>query len=117
MTSPMGSTDVDMEAPPGIMVSDMLELAVWVSDLEVGQEIRVPVADVDAGTVENVTIRVVAETEITVPAGTFPAFEIRVEGSQSQTLWAKVEAPHVVLRLQPDAQPIIVELSGMAGGV
>ena len=115
LTSPMGSTDVDLEVVPGLMVSDMLELAVWVSDLEVGKEFRIPLANMQSGSVENVTLTVVQETEITIPAGTFPVYEIRVAGSESQTLWARVEAPHIVLRLAPDAQPIVVELSSFGG--
>jgi hypothetical protein len=115
LSSPMGETPVDMEVPPGVMVSDMLELAVWVAELEEGMEIRIPMANVQAGTVENVTLLVEELTEVTVPAGTFPAWRVWVGGSEAQTLWVRAEGPHIVLRLEPDAQPITLELVSLGG--
>ena len=36
-----------------------------------------------------------------MPAGTFPAYRVQIMGSEPQTVWARVEAPHVVLKLEP----------------
>lgn len=104
---------VDMPAPEGVMVSDMLELAVWVADLQEGTTLEIPLANIQAGTVENVTLTVVDRVEVTVPAGTFDTWRIRVEGSEAQTLWARVEAPHLVVRLEPVGQPVVVQLSAV----
>jgi zinc protease len=116
LTSPAGSQPVDMEAPPGVVVSDMLELAVWVADLREGMSMELPVANIQSGTVENVTITVIGREEITVPAGTFDTWRVRVEGSEAQTLWARVAAPHLVVQLQPAGQPIVVQLSALGEG-
>ena len=107
---------MDMEAPPGVVVSDMLELAVWVADLREGMSMELPVANIQSGTVENVTITVIGREEITVPAGTFDTWRVRVEGSEAQTLWARVAAPHLVVQLQPAGQPILVQLSALGEG-
>jgi hypothetical protein len=116
LTSPAGSQPVDMEAPPGVVVSDMLELAVWVADLREGMSMELPVANIQSGTVENVTITVIGREEITVPAGTFDTWRVRVEGSEAQTLWARMAAPHLVVQLQPAGQPIVVQLSALGEG-
>lgn len=39
--------------------------------------------------------------QVAVPAGTFPAYRVQIMGSEPQTVWARVEAPHVVLKLEP----------------
>lgn len=118
LSSPAGEMPVDMEAPPDVMVSDMLELAVWVADLEVGSRIEVPVANIQSGGIENVVLEVLEQTEVTVPAGTFDVFRVSVTGSESQMLWVRVEFPHIVVRLEPGSQPVVLELtsSGVGGG-
>lgn len=116
LTSPRGEMPVDMPVPAGVMVSDMLELALWVADLEEGMEFTIPLANVQAGTVENVTLRVVEATAMTVPAGTFPVYRVEVGGSEAQTAWVRVEAPHLVIGLVPAAQPVTLELVSVGGG-
>lgn len=116
LTSPVGSNPVDMEAPEGVVVSDMLELALWVADLEPGMQFELPMANIQAGTVENVSVTVVEATEVTVPAGTFPVFLVHIGGSESQTLWLRQEAPHIVIRLEPASQPVAMELTAVEAG-
>jgi len=108
-----GRQDVDLAVPADVLVSDMLELAVWIADLEVGLELRLPVASVSGGTVSNALVRVEERTEVTVPAGTFEVFRVEIEGAERQTIWARVEAPHVVVRVAPGDQPILVELAAV----
>lgn len=108
-----GPVAVDLRVPPGVLVADMLELAVWVADLEVGSELRLPVASVSAGTVSSALVRVAERSTITVPAGTFDVFRVEIEGAERQTLWVQVDAPHVVVRVAPGDQPIVVELTAV----
>jgi len=116
LTSPMGENPVDMEVPQGVLVSDMLELALWVAPLAEGMSFDLPMANVQAGTVENVTVTVEELEAVVVPGGTFPTYRVRVGGSESQTLWVTVGEPHLVVRLAPDAQPLVVELTSTGGG-
>jgi hypothetical protein len=106
---------VDLAVPDDILVSDMLEVAIWIADLEEGTEIRLPVANVSSGSVATATIRVTGREEVTVPAGTFEAFRIEITGPEAQTIWARVEGPHVPLRVRPADQPILLELTELPG--
>ena len=54
----------------------MVEVAVWIAELEEGKEIRVPVARLETGAVEGQTMRVTGAEEVTVPAGTFRAWRV-----------------------------------------
>ncbi len=105
-----GPQRVEIEVPAGVVVSDMLEVAVWLADLGVGTEFRLPVASISNGTVANATIRVEERTEITVPAGTFEVFRVEVTGSEEQTIWVRAAPPHLPVRVAPGDQPIVVEL-------
>lgn len=105
-----GPQPVGIDVPSGVLVADMLEIALWVADLEVGAELRFPVASISNGTVTSAVLRVEERTEITVPAGTFDVYRVEVEGAERQTIWVRVDAPHVPVRVAPGDQPIVVEL-------
>jgi hypothetical protein len=109
------SQAIDMAAPDGVTLSDGIELALWTSALAVGLEIRLPVANVQTGTVDNVVLRVEEETEVTVPAGTFPVFRVTVSGREAQTLYVRVAAPHIPIRMESASQPVALELAGLGG--
>jgi hypothetical protein len=55
-------------------------------------------------------MRVRGVEDVTVPAGTFRAFRVEIDGSESQTVWARFESPHVLLKLVPQGQPLTLEL-------
>jgi zinc protease len=107
---PDGAQTLDRPLPEGALIADMVEVALWIAELEEGKEIRVPVARLETGAVEGQIMRVGAIEEVTVPAGAFRAFRVEIEGSESQTVWARVEAPHVLLKLVPAGQPLTLEL-------
>ncbi len=116
MTTPDSDEPIDMEAPEGVLVGEMVELALWVSELEVGRVLRLPVANVQIGTVDNSVMTVEALEELTIPAGTFQAYRIRVTGGDAQTIWVRAEGPHIMLRSLSEAQPIMVQLSSLPTG-
>jgi len=111
-----GPEQVDIPVPDGVLVSDMVEIAAWLADLEVGLELTMPVASVSTGTVANATLRVAERTEITVPAGTFDVFRVVISGADAQVIWARAEAPHLPIRVSPEGQPILIELLELPGG-
>jgi hypothetical protein len=108
---PGGTRAVDQPLPSGAVLGDMLELVVWIADLEPGRALTVPDVRPESGAVENVSYRVEGTEEVTVPAGTFQAYRVEIGGSQSQTVWARREAPHVLLRIEPADQPVVLELT------
>ena len=107
---PSGTRTLDQELPEGTLITNMVELAVWIAELEEGKVIRVPVARLETGAVEGQSIRVVGVEEIQVPAGAFRAWRVEIEGSEPQTVWARYERPHVLLKLAPAGQPLVLEL-------
>jgi hypothetical protein len=107
---------IDRQVPPGTLVGEMQGLAVWLADLEVGSELRLPVVSSETGALTTVTVRVLGVTEVTTPAGTFQAYEIEASSPLgSQRLLARLEAPHVILRVESVGQPVVVELSSLPG--
>lgn len=113
LRTPDSEEPIDMEAPAGALVGEMVELALWVSDLAVGDELRLPIANVQLGTVDNSVMTVEALEEITVPAGTFNAYRIAVTGGDAQTIWVREEGPHIMLRSESQGQPIVIQLSAL----
>ena len=107
---PTGTQPVDRAVPEGTLIADMVEVALWSAELEEGKEIRVPVARLETGAIEGQIMRVTGIEEVTVPAGTFRAWRVEIEGSEPQTVWARQEAPHVLLKLVPAGQPLSLEL-------
>lgn len=69
-----------------------------------------PVARLETGGVETQVVRVMGVEEVTVPAGTFQAYRVQIAGSEPQTVWARVEAPHVLIKLEPAGQLLTLEL-------
>lgn len=108
--TPQGPQQIDQPVPAGALVGDMAELALWIATLEEGEELTMPVVQVESGSVSNVTYVVGPVEEVTVPAGTFQAWRIEMGGPQPQTVWARVEAPHVLVKLEPGGQPVVMEL-------
>jgi hypothetical protein len=108
---------IDRQVPSGTLVGEMQGLAVWLADLEVGTELRFPVVSSETGALTTVTVRVLSVTEVSTPAGTFEAYEIEASSPLgSQRILARVEAPHIVLRVESAGQPVVVELTSLSGG-
>lgn len=108
-----GARDVDAPLPEGALLPGMDAYVLAAADLAVGRTIALPVFDATSGALTTVTYRVEAEEEVTVPAGTFRAFRVSVEGAQPMTLHLRREAPHVLLRQTFAGQPVTIELQAM----
>ena len=98
------------------MVGDMAELVLWLADLSEGMEFTVPLVLAETGAVHNAPYRVTGIEDVTVPAGTFRAFRVEMGGPQPQTVWAREAAPHVLLRVEPSGQPVVIELTSLETG-
>jgi hypothetical protein len=103
-----------VQLPPGSLVGDMVELAVWVAALEEGGRFTAPVVRGATGEVERVTFTVAGREEVAVPAGTFHAWRVEVGGSEPQTIWARVDPPHLPVRIEPAAPGVVLELASAA---
>ena len=115
---PDGRTE-PFEAPlaPGSLVGEMLEVAVWLADLQEGLELVLPVVQVESGAAAHVRVRVLDRTRVTVPAGRYDAYRIEIQGAQAtQLVYARVRAPHVIVKLETSGQPFIMELESEVVG-
>ena len=115
---PDGRTE-PFEAPlaPGSLVGEMLEVAVWLADLREGLELVLPVVQVESGAAVHVRVRVLGRTRVTVPAGRYATYRIEIQGAQAtQLVYARVRAPHVIVRLETSGQPFIMELESEVVG-
>lgn len=101
---------------PGAVMGEMLEVALWLSDLSHGRELEIPVIQVESGTVTTMRAKVLDVGPIDVPAGRFEAYRIEMNSEAGlQILHARVEAPHIVLRLETRGQPLVLELEFVSG--
>jgi zinc protease len=107
-----GARDVDTEVPAGTLLPGMDDSVIAVADLAEGRSITLPVFDMVAGTT-TLTFRVAGVESVTVPAGTFDAYRVEVSGPQAITLFVRRAAPHVVLRRELAAAPVVIELQSM----
>lgn len=101
---------VELPVPAGVTLSDGIELALWATDLDVGREIRLPVANLRTRTVDNVVMRVEERTELVVGDVSYDVFRVSVSGPDAQTLFVRAEAPHIPVRLQSASQPVVLDL-------
>ncbi len=112
VAGPEGDREIDVEAPAGTVLGDMAELALWIHDLAEGETFSLPRISLEEGRLTEVSYEVKGPTEVTVPAGTFDAWEVEMTTPQgAQTLFVRREAPHVTLRIEVAAQPVSFELS------
>jgi zinc protease len=111
-TYPDGRVE-EFQAPAsaGAVMGEMLELALWLIDHAPGRTIRIPVTQVESGATTIMSAQVLDETTVEVPAGTFQAYRIEmVSDAGEQILYARAEAPHIVLRLETRGQPLVMQL-------
>jgi zinc protease len=105
-----GARDIDAPAVEGMLLPGMDAHVLTVADVREGQSITLPVFNTMTASVTNVTYRVTGTETVTVPAGTFPAYRVQIEGPQPLTVYVRQQAPHIMLRQEFPGMPISVEL-------
>jgi zinc protease len=111
-----GARDVDLEAAPGTLLPGMDAWMLAAADLSEGTTLAVPVYDLMSGGIATVTYRVTGVETVTVPAGTFEAYRLEVTGPQPMTVYVRRERPHLPLRQELAAQPVVIELESIGPG-
>jgi zinc protease len=108
-----GPRDVDVEMVNGLLLPGMDSYVLSAADLEEGASITLPVYTTMTNAVTPVTYSVTGVEEVTVAAGTFNTFRIEVAGPQPMTVYARQEAPHIVVRQEFAGQPVAIELQSI----
>jgi zinc protease len=108
-----GDRDIDIEMVDGLLLPGMDVHLIAAADLAEGRTITVPVLDATTGNVANVTYEVVGTESVTVAAGTFNAFRVRIDGPQPMVLYVRQESPHLMVRQDFVGQPVSIELQSV----
>ena len=105
------TTEVDAEVVEGTLLPGMDAYAIWLADFEASKEITVPAFNAQSGTAYTLTLKVLGESTVTVPAGDFEVYEVEVAGSDAaMKIFARRVAPHIVVRQEFAGQPVVLEL-------
>jgi zinc protease len=109
-----GDKTFDAEVPAGTLLPGMDEYAIAMTDLATGKSITLPLFNVGTGSVTPLTLRVTGAEQVTVPAGTFPAFRLEASGGPaSVVMFVRQDLPHTVLRQEFVGQPLSIELKSV----
>jgi zinc protease len=102
---------INAEVVDGTLLPGMDDYMIWLADFDANQQIEMPAFNAQSGSPYTLKLRVVGETTVTVPAGEFEAYQVEVSGGQGPvTIYARKQAPHIVLRQEPAGQPLVIEL-------
>jgi hypothetical protein len=106
--------EIDAEAVAGTLLPEMDEYALWVMDLERNREFQLPVLNMESGTIQPVTYRVVGESRVTVPAGEFEVYEVEATGgAMPLKLYLRKAGLHLLVKSEFVGQPITLELTSV----
>ncbi len=109
-----GPKDVNVELVKGTVLSGALEFLIATLPLEEGASFSFPVLEAQGGQLSNADISVEGEEDVTVPAGTFSTWKVRVKSGDGETVYnVKKELPHVVVRQTVPAQRLLIELKSL----
>lgn len=111
-TTPDGQTrQVDVSVVAGTILPGMDDAVIQVAELAKTKEIKLPAFNALSGTPYTLTIKVVGESRVKVPAGEFEAYELEVSTAEGRMrVYARKEGPHIVLKQEPYGQPVVIEL-------
>ena len=105
---------VDANFPEGALLQQMVDYAIWVSPLELNKEVNVNVFNAGTGTVSPLKLKVSGESKQKVGAGEFDTYEMDLNvGQASMKLYARKQAPHVIVKQEIIGQPVVIELKSM----
>lgn len=108
-------TAVDKELVEGTILNDQVEFALAALPLEVGAKFRFPVIETNSGAVSNVYAEVLDEEQVTVPAGNYDVFKIKLKMSEGEAfLYAMKDAPHTMVKHEIPAQGLVIELKQLS---
>ena len=111
---PQGDKSIDAAAPAGTLLSGMDQFAIMLANFGASKEVSLPVFNAQTGTVSNFVAKVVGESRVTVPAGSFDVYDLDVSGAEgSMKVYVARTAPHVIVKQEFAAQPVVMELKSV----
>jgi hypothetical protein len=109
-----GAKDVNLALVKGAILKSSIDVLISTLPLATGKSFKFPVIDAQSGTLENVTIEVVGEQDLMVPAGSYSTYKVKVKsGEGEQMMYFRKEAPHVLVKQEMPAQGLNIELKSI----
>jgi zinc protease len=113
-TMPQGDKVINADVGATAVFSGMDQFAIMLNNFGTRKEVAVPVFNPQTSTVVPVTAKVVGESKVTVPAGTFDVYELDVSGAEgSMKVFVSKTAPQVIVKQEYAAQPVVMELKSV----
>lgn len=102
---------IDAAFAQGTLLSGMEEVALMLTDFAATREVTFSVFNPASSSVVPVTVKVTGESKQKVPAGEFDAYELEMKTAQGgMKTYVRKAAPHIVLKQELQAAPVVIEL-------
>lgn len=109
-----GGKDVDLPLVKGAILKSSVDFLISTLPLETGKTFKFPVLDAQSGGLENVTIEVLGEEDLMVPAGSFSTYKIKIKsGDGEQVMYVQKTAPRYLVKQEVPSQGLNIELKSM----
>jgi zinc protease len=103
--------EIDKEMIESMILDNEIEFVLSTLDLEVGQKYRFPVMEGSSGTFTNTHVEVIEEMNVSVPAGDFTVFKVKIKtGENLGILYCTKDSPHMMVKHEIPAQGLTIEL-------
>jgi zinc protease len=103
--------DIDTTLPPGTVDENAVPFVVPALPLAAGKAFSLTFFTPSENTIKVLTFKASGPVSVTVPAGTFQAYQIDVTGSRVPfTMYVSTDSPRRVLKTEFVGQPFVVEL-------
>jgi hypothetical protein len=109
-----GGKDVSVPLVKGAILKSAVDFLIGTLPLETGKTFKFPVLDAQSGGMENVTIEVLGEEDLMVPAGSYATYKVKVKsGDGEQMMYVQKASPHYLVKQEVPAQGLNIELKSM----
>jgi predicted Zn-dependent peptidase len=109
-----GGKDIDVALVEGAILKNAVDILLSTLPLAAGAEFKFPVLDAQSGGMENVSISVMGEEDVMVPAGSYATYKVRVKsGDGEQIMYVQKDSPHWLVKQEVPAQGLNIELKSL----
>ena len=109
-----GPKDVNTPLVKGAILKSAVDFLIGTLPLATGKSFKFPVLDPQSGSLENITIEVVGEEDLMVPAGSYSTYKVKVKsGDGEQVMYVQKSSPHVMVKQEVPAQGLNIELKSV----
>ncbi|HEX6791714.1 MAG TPA: insulinase family protein [Candidatus Krumholzibacteria bacterium] len=109
-----GPKDINVPLVKGAILKSAIDVVISTLPLETGKTFKFPVIDAQSGSMENLSLEVMGEEDVTVAAGSYSTYKVKVKsGEGEQIMYVRKEAPHVLVKQEVPAQGINIELKSI----